>query len=416
MGGSGEPGTFDEAIVEGDANAAEKKWDDAVREYEAALQFAGKLPGPALEKIKNRVKAVREAIAQIKFLLAHELFIKGKLPECLEALQAVREKYADAAAAPAASALAVTVLVNQFVNIPANDVEKKEAAMKQVIQAAQATADNWPGKPEADDARMTLGKLYLFNSDAKQALKQFDTVNPKSERYPMALHLAGHTYWQLYLIEKQRRQEGGKFDEKAMANNRDLAVNKIRESYQMQRKAAPRNGPMPQPLMETELLWAEINLEGGDGKTAAGLFQPLIDAAKASHAAFDKTMQRIFLGGVRAYMAADDLDKAGKVGMTLIELGPDSDAVNRELVNFAKLLENERRKADAALTKAASGPETEAAKTRLAAMNDVLGKVLAKLASREEISAAGMVWIAETSSKVGLDDAAEKQCNLFLNA
>ena len=171
---------------------------------------------------------------------------------------------------------------------------------------------------------------------------------------------------------------------------------------------------MPQPLMETELLWAEINLEGGDGKTAAALFQPLIDAAKASHAAFDKTMQRIFLGGVRAYMAADDLDKAGKVGMTLIELGPDSDAVNRELVNFAKLLENERRKADAALTKAASGPETEAAKTRLAAMNNVLGKVLAKLASREEISAAGMVWIAETSSKVGLDDAAEKQCNLFL--
>ena len=91
LGGSGEPGTFDEAIVEGDANAAEKKWDDAVREYEAALQFAGKLPGPALEKIKNRIKAVREAIAQIKFLLAHELFNKGKLPECLEALQAVEK-------------------------------------------------------------------------------------------------------------------------------------------------------------------------------------------------------------------------------------------------------------------------------------------------------------------------------------
>ena len=47
LGGSSEAGTFDEAIVEGDADAAEKKWDDAIREYEAALEFAGKLPGPA---------------------------------------------------------------------------------------------------------------------------------------------------------------------------------------------------------------------------------------------------------------------------------------------------------------------------------------------------------------------------------
>ncbi len=171
---------------------------------------------------------------------------------------------------------------------------------------------------------------------------------------------------------------------------------------------------MPQTLKETSLLWAEINLEGGDGKTAAPIFQKLIDAAKGSNAAFDKTMQRTFLGGVRAYMAADDLNKAGDVGLMLIELGPDAEPVNRELVNFAKLLDKERKKAEAHMIDAVSNADIEAAKARLAAMNDLLGKILAKLASREKISAAGMVWIADTSATVGLDDAAEKQCNLFL--
>ena len=203
---------------------------------------------------------------------------------------------------------------------------------------------------------MTLGKLYLFNSDAKQALKQFDTVNPKSERYPMALHLAGHTYWQLYLIEKQRRQEGGKFDEKAMDEQPRLGrqqdharATRCSEGGPARRAHAPAADGNRTPLGGNQP-------RRGRRQDRLALFQPLIDAAKGSHAAFDKTMQRIFLGGVSAYMAADDLDKAGKVGMMLIELGPDSDAVNRELVNFAKLLENERRKADAALTKAPAAP------------------------------------------------------------
>ncbi len=58
--------------------------------------------------------------------------------------------------------------------------------------------------------------------------------------------------------------------------------------------------------------------------------------------------------------------------------------------------------------------EVGAAKTRLAGMNEILGKLLTKLAAREKLVAADMVWMAETSSAVGLDEAAEKQCQRFL--
>ena len=68
---------------------AEKKWDEAVRAYELALKFADKLSGRKKKQLEPRIKAVRETIAQIKLLLARQLFRDNKLPECLEALKAV---------------------------------------------------------------------------------------------------------------------------------------------------------------------------------------------------------------------------------------------------------------------------------------------------------------------------------------
>ena len=184
MGRSGEPGSFDEAIVEGDALAAEKKWDDAVREYEAALEFDGKLPGRRKRKSRPREGRPRGDRPD-QVLLARELFSRASFPNAWMRCNRGRKVWRRGRR-PAASALAVTVLFNQFVNIPADDVEKKRAAMKQVIQAAQATAEQPARKPEA----------YKKNSSCSLQLQTpsspCDTVNPKSERYPMALHLAGH--------------------------------------------------------------------------------------------------------------------------------------------------------------------------------------------------------------------------------
>ena len=109
----------------------------------------------------------------------------------------------------------------------------------------------------------------------------------------------------------------------------------------------------------------------------------------------------------------NDLDKAGKAGMVLMDLGPDTEAVNAELLKFAKLVDQERKKAEAELIAAVGPAETEA-KEHLAAMKEMLGKLLMKLASREQVSAAGMVWIATTCSAIDLDDAAEKLCQRYI--
>ena len=67
--------------------------------------------------------------------------------------------------------MAVNVVWNQYMALPPNDTEKRTAAFKQMVSFATFTINTWPGKPDADDARMLLGLLYLFNDKVDDALK-----------------------------------------------------------------------------------------------------------------------------------------------------------------------------------------------------------------------------------------------------
>ena len=115
---------------------------------------------------------------------------------------------------------------------------------------------------------------------------------------------------------------------------------------------------------------------------------------------------------MRAYCAAGELDKAGRVGAVLIDLGPDTPQVNAVLVDFARLLNEERKKADARVTEletTTKDAELKKAKDRLASIQTLLGKVLVKLAARREVSLAGMVFIGETLDAVGMTTEASRQ-------
>ena len=112
----------------------------------------------------------------------------------------------------------------------------------------------------------------------------------------------------------------------------------------------------------------------------------------------------IFLGGVRAYAALGEFDKAGETAQLLIELGPDAQPINDVLVGFASLLDVERKKAAAAVTElesAAAKDAAEEAKRRLASINELLGDILLKLAERKEVSLWGMVFIADGLNTIG---------------
>ena len=357
-------------------------------------------------------------MGRVQYMMACDLFNKGKLNECIDMVGKIvldedHNVKKESAAAAQASALGVSAALNLYVAAPA---DKKPAALERLMKVAEFTEKNWPDKPEADDARMARGQAKLAVGKVREAIDVFDRVNPKSERYATAMYWAGQNYWRLYVTAKLGNQPSP--DKDQMAANRAKAVERLTTALDILKKQVQPGKPLPKYMLETQLLLAEVYNEGGEAKQAADLYQPLVDAIKAEKPqSFDNNTIRIFLGAVRAYCALNDLDKAGAVSGVLIELGPDTLPINDVLIQFAKLLNLERKKAEARVTElenSTNAAEVDAAKKRLASVQDLLGKTLVKLSQRKELGLGHMIFIGETLNAIGLTDQASEQFQAIL--
>jgi tetratricopeptide (TPR) repeat protein len=190
-----------------------------------------------------------------------------------------------------------------------------------------------------------------------------------------------------------------------MAADRGKAEHCLGAALDIFKKQFEPGKPMPRYMLETQLLAAEMHNEAGQPKEAAALYQPLVEAVKAAKPqTFDNNTIRIFLGAVRSYCALKQLDKAGDASNVLVAIGPDTLAVNEVLVEFAKLLNLERKKADARVTELEVGinaDELKAAQARLASLQDVLGTILLNLSKRQQLGLGHMIFIGETLNTIG---------------
>jgi tetratricopeptide (TPR) repeat protein len=203
--------------------------------------------------------------------------------------------------------------------------------------------------------------------------------------------------------EKARSESAGK---EPAAADRGKAEQRIRTALELFRKQVEPGRANPRYMLETELLLAEMCNEAGQAKEAAALYQPLVDAIKTEKPkTFDTNTIRIFLGAVRTYCTLKELDKAGQASAVLVTIGPDTLPVNDVLVEFAKLLNLERKKADARVTELEIGIQAEelkAARAGLASMQDLLGKILLNLAQRKELGLGHMIFVGETLNTIGM--------------
>jgi hypothetical protein len=396
-----EAGTFDDAVAMGNIAASASQWDKAQESYQQALDIAVK------SKLKDasRLDAVHEELTGVRYMIARELFDKGKLNECIEMSgKIVRDDQGNvkkgSVAAAQASALGVNAALNLYVEAPE---DKKAAALDKLMKVAEFTETNWPDRPEADDARMARGQAKLVVGAVRDAIALFDRVNPKSERYALACFMAGKSYEWLYASEKKKPEK----DRNAVQMNADRAkaAERFAAGLQILGKQFEPGKPLPKNFLEMQLMLAQIHFENNEAKEAAALYQPLVDALKAEKPPrIDATTIPVFLGAVRAYSALNELDKAGEVSAVLIDLGPDTPQVNAVLVDFARLLNEERKKADALVTELESTTYEDKlakAKARQASVKDLLGRTLLKLAERKELSLAGMVFIGDALMTIG---------------
>jgi cellulose synthase operon protein C len=386
-GGTSEAKTLEEAVALAETAATAGQWEDAEANYAKALQFAEKTkPGGA-----DRTAALREGLANAVFQQAREMIAAGKLEEAITAAGKVLDEYKNTSAAPMASALRVAVALNLFASAPA---EAKEDALKRLTDFANFTIANWPGKPEADDARMNLGQAALVQDKPDEALKVFEAINPKSDRYPVAMLLAAKVYWNRYITARTGTNKV------QAAADRQKAVKLSTESLAVQRKKLEADKALPKALIETQLLLAETEMEANKPEQAAALLQPLFDALKTAKTE-DNVSLRIFASIIKAHLAAGDLEKAASVGAAVAELGADAPNVNAELLNVVRKLETQRLDAEKTIAQTTSVQQIEAAKSAQDSAQAKLDKIVPKLIGRKQLNPAGMVYVADMQAAAG---------------
>ncbi|MEN6458317.1 MAG: hypothetical protein ABFC63_05255 [Thermoguttaceae bacterium] len=408
--------TFDEAVALGDAALGAEQWESARDAFQQALAIAGRT------KLKNaaRLDAVREAEAGASLMIARGLFEQNKLGECIELTAKIIFEDADrkqvrkqSPSAAQASALAVRAALNLYRDAPA---DKRPAALERLMNLAKFTESHWPDLPEADDARMARGHAQVIVEDYRQAIDIFERVNPKSDRFPMAMYLAAQNYVRLYVLEKAKPAD--QRDAKQMAADYAKAIERLHAGLAELKKQFEPGRVAPNYFVETQLLLAQLHMDHEQFREAVVLYQPLVDIVRAEKPKeFDATTIAVFLGAVRCYCALGQLDKAGEVGAVLVEVGPDSQQVNTALVMFSRLLDRERQRAAALVTEldnAGKAAECERARAKLASTEKLLGAMLAKLAGRKRVSLEGMVFLADGLNTLGMTADATRQYEKIL--
>lgn len=395
QGTAAEAKTFEQAIGLGDAAMAAGQWDAAVSAYSRAWQLS------SASRDAARIAAAKEKLANAKYAAAAELYRANKLEECLRAAELLADEDKTSPIAPQAASLAVAAALNLYVNTPPSDPQKKQAALHQLERIAQYTETHWPGKPEADEARIYRGQALLARGELDKALAAFDSVSPKSPRYPRALSLAAAIHWQRYLA---LRMAGGA-DKSKLAAQRAKAFQMAQAGLEGMNKLAEPGKPLSPHHIEAQYLVAAMHFEADEHQQAVALLEPLVEMIKASKAEPDSNTVRICVIAVQSYLRLGETARAGQVSMVLADSGADIPAVNAVLVEFVRTLELARKQADAELIQAVGTGDAKAidqAKARLASTQGMIGNVLKKLITRKNFTVQGTLVIAEAAAAVGL--------------
>ena len=212
-----------------------------------------------------------------------------------------------------------------------------------MIESAKYTIRQLAGQARGRRRPHVLGQVYFYNGEIDKALEQFDAVNPHSERYPMARHLAGYIYCQLYLREKEKPKATR--NEAAMTADREQAMKALNTSVQLQEEKWVKADADARAAHRSEIAPGQIaTWKPAMAKAAAAEFQPLIDEVdKSKPKSLETRCSRIFLGGVRAYVATNDLEKAERRRHGAGRPRPRHEDVNEALLRFARLLEKKRK-------------------------------------------------------------------------
>ena len=234
--------------------------NDAARNFELAMTLMNRRDNP-------------KDVATARLMLAYTNFYLRRNYEAAILAQFVARTTSDEEGSVALDAayMAMAAFVQAY-NDNKVDPEKKQDEMRLIIKAANLIASRWPESAFANDARMTLGRMYTSAKKPVEAAEWFTKVPETDGKYPEARLAAGQAYWIAYGAAARLPQETRPSPEK-LTEWKVSADKYLRTGIEKLSATLPKEGAVPQELVSAKIYLAEILLSQGREMDAIKLLQ-----------------------------------------------------------------------------------------------------------------------------------------------
>ncbi|MDG3005712.1 tetratricopeptide repeat protein [Paludisphaera mucosa] len=269
---------FDEALGQGDEALAGREWDRAIALLRAAVSKAG--PRQA-----DRVDLAR-------YNLAYACYMNRWYPEAEVLAGHLARRHSRWEHAPPAAALAMQAILDEY-NTPQH--ADRAADLERYIDLAKFTAETWPEREEADDARINLGQIHQGRGEYDLAVADFASVRERSPRRLEAQTRLGGAHW-----AKSRNLARAGDEKKAEADAEAAqAVTVLRKALD-DRKAAGAPAGDAGFLGNAADLAAALT-ESGKVDEALATLKPIVDAQSAKTGpAYGRLMEAYLLAQINS--------------------------------------------------------------------------------------------------------------------
>ncbi|HUQ69384.1 MAG TPA: hypothetical protein VM165_07675, partial [Planctomycetaceae bacterium] len=295
--------------------------------------------------------------------------------------------------------------------------EEKQADIGFIVGACNLLTDRWPDSDKANDARMTLGRIYSQLKQPVLAAEWYGKVPEADPKFPEAQLAAGQAYWTAYL-NSSRPGDEEKIDAAQLTEWRKQGEQYLRSGIAKLSATAPKDSAPPE-LIAAKMSLAQIVISLGQDAEAIKLLldepQSVIKAITVADEAqrpekgvqsrqFATETYKLLL---RAYIGGGKLDDARATMRTLEKVaGGEAGADVTDLyVGLGKLLRDE-------LDRFREAGETEKFNKLMTSFETFLNDLYQR---KEGQSFGSLSWIGETYFALGeaSSNDASRSANYF---
>lgn len=306
--------TYEEAMSQGEEALNAQEWERAIALLNAASRKA---------EAANSVDKLNAS----RYNLAYAYLMNKQYYEANVIADHLARRHPKAGNAPKATIIGMAALTEAYLNYREVD---RASDLDRLIDLARYTAETWPDRDEADDARMNIGKIKLGTGHYAEAIAAFSSVRKSSPHQADAQTQLGITHWSEGRNLERKGDKAGAEAETARAI--EFLGNALKSR---QEASVPPTDPS---LVNNACELSFVLTETGKATEALAVLEPV---ARAQTIKTGPTYATLLESLLRARIAANQVDQAIALMQELEKTGGTSARQAQNYYRLGQLIKKE---------------------------------------------------------------------------